>query len=333
MTLRCEVAYDFFYTPSSPVPLEVHYRSMLDQVEYADDNGFAAAYFTEHHGALDNYLPAPLIAAAAAAARTRRMRLITVLLAPFYDPIKLAEDIAVLDLVSSGRASPVLAAGYVDSEFEMFAKEMRDRRTTVDSTASFLRRVWTDGEAELEGRRVRVTPRPVQRPHPPITMGGMSSTGARAAARYADDYMGPEHLRDVFRQERIQLGMPDPGPGLIRAPWLHVTEDPDRDWPLVAPFVLGAIGNYLEWTTQSAKSGRPGSTVWEVRSEEELRASPYYRIVTPEECVEIVSALGDDVLVRLQPGWGGYSPELAWSSLELFVSRVLPFLRTAATTL
>jgi alkanesulfonate monooxygenase SsuD/methylene tetrahydromethanopterin reductase-like flavin-dependent oxidoreductase (luciferase family) len=327
VTVRCEVAYDFFSPPASPAPLRAHYTAMLEQAEYADRHGFDAIYFTEHHGVVDNYLPSPLIAAAAVAGRTQRARLRTVLLVPFYDPIKLAEDIAVVDLLSGGRADPVFGAGYVDAEFEMFGKDMRDRRRTVDSTVAFLRRAWTEDDVELDGRRVRVTPKPVQQPHPPITLAGMSGTAARAAARLGDDFLGPEPFRDVYREACVALGKPDPGPGPVHAPFIHVTQEPERDWPLVAPFLLTAIGHYLEWTTRSAPSGRPPSARWEIRSQEELRASRSYRVVTPDECIDLIAALGDDVLVRLQPGWGGYSPELAWSSLELFVTRVLPTLR------
>jgi alkanesulfonate monooxygenase SsuD/methylene tetrahydromethanopterin reductase-like flavin-dependent oxidoreductase (luciferase family) len=325
--VRCELAYDLFCPPSSPVPMGAHYAAMLEQAEYADQHGIDAIYFTEHHGVPENYLPSPLLAAAAVAGRTRRVRLRTIVVVPFCDPIKLAEDIAVVDLLSSGRVDPIFGAGYVDYEFEMFGKEMADRRRTVDSAVEFVRRAWTEDEVELDGRRVRVMPKPLQQPHPTITMAGMSNASARSAARVADDFQAQEKFRTVYRQACLELGKPDPGPGPVRPPFMHVTEDPERDWPRLAPFFLSAIGRYLLWTTESARSGRPSSAIYSIHSEEELRSSPAYRVVTPDECVELIAGLGDDAVVRLHPGWGGYSPELASSSLELFATRVLPRVR------
>src|SRR5687768_3624724 len=116
---------------------------MLDQAEYADRNGIDAIYLTEHHGVPENYLPNPLVAAAAVAARTRHVRIRTMVLVPFHEPVRLAEDIAVVDLLSRGRIDPILAAGYADFEFQMFGKDMADRRRTVDDTVAFLRRAWT----------------------------------------------------------------------------------------------------------------------------------------------------------------------------------------------
>ena len=326
--VRFELAYDLFCPPSSPVPMAAHYAAMLDQADYADSHGFDAVHFNEHHGVEENYLPSPLVAAAAVAARTRKVQLRTLLLTPFYGPVKLAEDIAVVDLLSGGRMVPVFAAGYVDREFEMFGKDLADRRRTVDSAVEFVRRAWTEDEVEFEGRRVRVTPKPVQQPHPPIVMAGTSRVAARAAARLADDFLASEEWRTVYREACVELGKPDPGPGPKRLPFIHVTEDPERDWPHIAPFLLTAIGKYLGWTTGNVQAvGRTTSAPFQIRTEEDLRQSPAYRIVTPDECVELVAGLGQDGLVRLNPGWGGYDPQLAWSSLELLATKVLPQLR------
>jgi alkanesulfonate monooxygenase SsuD/methylene tetrahydromethanopterin reductase-like flavin-dependent oxidoreductase (luciferase family) len=96
------------------------YAAMLDICEWADDRGFERVFFGEHHSAEDGYLPAPLLACAAAAGRTRHLRFRPILLTPLYDPLRLAEDIAVVDLLSAGRIEPLLAAGYRPAEFAMF---------------------------------------------------------------------------------------------------------------------------------------------------------------------------------------------------------------------
>jgi alkanesulfonate monooxygenase SsuD/methylene tetrahydromethanopterin reductase-like flavin-dependent oxidoreductase (luciferase family) len=303
---------------------------MLDQVKYADARGFECVNLWEHHGVAENYLPSPLTAAAAVAAVTRAVQLRTLLVAPFYDPVRVAEDIAVVDLLSGGRVRPVFGAGFVDEEFMMLSKELAERRSATDALVAFLRRVWTEDAVEFNGRRIRIMPKPLQQPHPPITMGGMSAAAAKSAARLADDFYGRDEHRDIYRRECVKLGKADPGPWPVRgAYFMHISEDPERDWPQLAPFVLTAIRRYFTWTTRSNPAGRPGSNLFDVHSEEELRASPLYRVMTPDECVKLFATLGKDAVATLHPGWGGYSPDLAWSSLELFVNRVLPRLRTA----
>src|SRR5215207_10253284 len=94
--------------------------------------------FPEHHGAVDAYLPSPLVMASAVAGATRDMKITVILLIPFYDPIRLAEDLAVLDLVSRGRVTVVAAAGYVPFEFEMFEVDPATRGRHVEETVNFL---------------------------------------------------------------------------------------------------------------------------------------------------------------------------------------------------
>jgi alkanesulfonate monooxygenase SsuD/methylene tetrahydromethanopterin reductase-like flavin-dependent oxidoreductase (luciferase family) len=322
--MRFELTYDLFCPASSPATIDAHYRAMLEQAEYGEQHGFDAVNLFEHHGVPENYLPSPLVAAAAVAARTRRARLQPMVVVPFYDVIKLAEDLAVIDIISAGRLDPVFAGGYVDEEFEMFARDQARRRQTVDHAVSFIRRAWTEEVTELDGRSVRVTPKPIQRPHPKITIGGMSMAAARAAAAIADDFTGPEKFRAGYREACVGMGRPDPGPGRERTPFIQVSTDPERDWPRAAPYLLSSIARYREWTSKSNKSGRPGTRAYDIQTAEELRASAAYRLVTPEECVQLLTGLGDHTTVSLQPGWGGQDPDIAWSSLELFVGEVMP---------
>ncbi|MFP8874353.1 MAG: LLM class flavin-dependent oxidoreductase, partial [Myxococcota bacterium] len=88
-------------------------EAAIEQCAWADERGFASVTLSEHHGAEDGYLPSPLVLAAAMAARTRRIRIVlAALIAPLQDPLRLAEDIAVLDVISKGRVIPVLSGGY-----------------------------------------------------------------------------------------------------------------------------------------------------------------------------------------------------------------------------
>lgn len=157
------------------------YAAALAQCEWADRLGFASVTISEHHGAADGYLPAPLPFAAAIAARTQKLRIVIgALIAPLYEPLRLAEDLAVLSNLSNNRVIPVLAAGYVESEFRALGRSLRDRKRVMDALPGLLRKAWTGEPFEYEDRIVRVTPRPLT--PPPIWMGGSTEAAARRAA-------------------------------------------------------------------------------------------------------------------------------------------------------
>ncbi|MGR7000962.1 LLM class flavin-dependent oxidoreductase [Yinghuangia aomiensis] len=106
--------------------------------------------------------------AAAIAARTERIHLtIAAIPAPLYDPVRLAEEIAVVDLISRGRLTVVLANGYMDSEFAMLGVAMRDRARLTTEAVAVLRGAWSGGPFEHRGRTIRVTPAPVPPRRPP----------------------------------------------------------------------------------------------------------------------------------------------------------------------
>jgi alkanesulfonate monooxygenase SsuD/methylene tetrahydromethanopterin reductase-like flavin-dependent oxidoreductase (luciferase family) len=96
------------------------YREMLEQCAWADRLGFDAVVFGEHHGTDDGYLPSAVTAAAAVAGRTAQLKLRPMIMAPFRDPLAVAEELAVLDLASAGRVTPIVLGGYVRGEFAMF---------------------------------------------------------------------------------------------------------------------------------------------------------------------------------------------------------------------
>ena len=121
-------------------PVEL-YAAATEMCAWAEDHGALAAVLCEHHGAEDGYLPSPLILASAIAARTERLPLSLILLLPFYDPVRLAEDMAVLDIISKGRTSYILALGYRSEEFEHFGVDMRTRGRLVDQKLDLLRKL------------------------------------------------------------------------------------------------------------------------------------------------------------------------------------------------
>ena len=147
---------------------------------------------------------------------------------PLHDPLRVAEDVAVLDLASGGRVDLVIGAGYVPAEFAMFERAIADRPRLVEEGMQALMQAWTGEPFEYRGRTVRVTPRPLQRPRPSLALGGSSPASARRAARLADRFVPAlPQLWKHYRAERERLGQPVPPGGRVGPLFLHVAEDPD----------------------------------------------------------------------------------------------------------
>lgn len=301
-------------------------QAAIEQCEWADRNGFLSVTLSEHHGSPDGYLPSPLVLGAAIAARTQRLRIVlAALIAPLHDLVRLAEDIAMLDVISNGRVIPVFSGGYVKSEFETFDRKLSDRAKVMESVVPFMRQAFS-GESFLhDGRTVRVLPRPVQRPHPPIFMGGASPVAARRAARHGDHFIPskPEYW-DTYREERIRLGRGDPGEvPRTTGNACFVAEDPDRFWEELAPHALHEMEAYGAWAEEA------GTDTGYARAEsaDELRASGDYPIYTPQELIERVREQEPGVTVMLHPLVGGLAPDVSWRMLELFEKEVIPALK------
>ena len=192
------------------------YAAALDMAVYAEANGFHSITFSEHHGVADGYLPSPMVLAAAIAGLTKHLRLdFKAIIAPLHDPLRLAEDLAVLDQISGGRVQATLAGGYNPREFAMFGKSLTDRGVFMEDIIGILTAAWTGEPFQYRGQRVRVTPLPVQQPRIPLLMGGSSVAAARRAGRLADGFVTHrEDLYEVYAGEQDAAGVRGVLPGV-----------------------------------------------------------------------------------------------------------------------
>src|ERR671925_1243755 len=139
----------------SPLQSGGDFEATIAECERAEAAGFDSVWLGEHHNSILLY-PAPLLGLAAIAARTRRVRLGTgVLLLPLYHPLAVAEEAAMVDVISGGRLILGLGAGYAPEEFSAFGISIKERGSRLEEGASLLRRLWTEEHVSHEGRHYR----------------------------------------------------------------------------------------------------------------------------------------------------------------------------------
>jgi alkanesulfonate monooxygenase SsuD/methylene tetrahydromethanopterin reductase-like flavin-dependent oxidoreductase (luciferase family) len=317
------IRFDFRNPAIAGVAMADRYAAALDMAQWADRLGAVFVGLSEHHGSDDGYLPSPVPIVAAMAARTENVRFnVTAFVGSFHDPLLLAEEIAVLDLLSRGRVDVIITGGYVHSEFAMFDVPLRERPKRMTELATTLKAAWTGEPFEYRGRTVKVTPAPFTPGGPTLSMGGSSEAAARRAARLADGFMPSEpHFWDFYRDECLQLGKPDPGPayaGDTRVVFLST--NPDRTWDDLGRFFLHETNAYGAWQAESGVEA--GFHV--VTDVDTLRAEERYRVLTPDEYAAELSGQGPYAFALFHPMVGGVPPEQAWECLHLFEHEVLP---------
>ena len=310
--------------PSWGAPPAALYAAVPEMCAWGEEHGALAAVLCEHHGSEDGYLPSPLILAPAIAARTRRLAMNLILILPFYEPVRLAEDMAVLDILSAGRASYTLALGYRPEEFEHFGLTIGDRGRLVDQKIALLRRLLAGETVVEDGRRITVTPQPLTPGGPGLMWGGGTLAAARRAGRYGLGMLGnantpgmQEAYEEACRQHGHQPG-PTMFPGRDTPSVTFVADDVDQAWAEIGEHLLHDVRTYAAWNPGDETTA--GFT--HVNTVEELRAKPASHVII--SVPEAISQVRAGQVLNLSPLCGGLPPEVAWPYLKRVGEVVLP---------
>ncbi|MEE8311552.1 MAG: LLM class flavin-dependent oxidoreductase [Candidatus Binatia bacterium] len=318
--------FDMRAPASSPTASADLYQAAIEMAAWAETQGCFLTVICEHHGSPDGYLPSPLTLAAAMAARTTTLPIqIGALLAPLYDPLRLAEDMAVLDIISRGRVSYVLGIGSRPVEYDLLGRSRKARGKRLEEIVAILRSAWTGESFEVDGHPAQVTPRPYSEDGPVMLMGGGTRAAATRAATLDIGLFaqgGGPQLEAFYRAECARFGREPrdcmiPPEGIITSAF--VAEDPDRAWRDMGQYLLHDSMMYASWWKESrlaSVSRSDATTVDELRAQ----GGPY-AILTPAEAIEYIAT---NFVLPMQPLCGGMPPALAWRSLELLAERVLP---------
>ena len=325
MATALEVWFDLRAPRWTGRPASETYAAAIDICQWADEVGFQGVTIGQHHCTDDNYSASPVVTAGVVGGRTKRINLRMIILSPFYNPLKLAEDLAVLNLHTGGRALPVISAGMRQAEFDMYGLRLEDRPNVVIETVEVLRNAWSGEPFLYRGRDIPgVTP--VPDPVPRLLMGASWPKMIRKAAAIADGLSPAEASHyEMFREERRKLGKTDPGPLSNQGTdFMFISEEPDRAWEQLFPFWTHPLRVYNQWAAERGFAVNVRFPL--AQSVEELKANPTFKVLTPEQCIEYAQSLGDNGELRFQALALGVPPELAWSSLKLFEKKVLPHL-------
>ena len=187
------------------IPIEGgrYYREALEEVVRGEDLGFDSIWMEEHHSVGNHYWPSPLTILAGFATRTAKVTLGTdILVAPFYHPVRLAEDVALLDIMSNGRFVLGAAIGYKPDEFALYGTDPERRGARFVEQLTIMQALWTQDVVSFGGKYFtvegRLEPKPITKTHPPLWIGGWGELTLKRAATLGDNWI-PGPTADLAR--------------------------------------------------------------------------------------------------------------------------------------
>jgi alkanesulfonate monooxygenase SsuD/methylene tetrahydromethanopterin reductase-like flavin-dependent oxidoreductase (luciferase family) len=311
------------------------YAECLEEIEEGERLGFTGVWLSEHHLVDDGYLPSPLVVAAAIAARTSTMTIGTnILLLPMHHPLRVAEDAAVVELLSGGRFVLGVGQGYVQHEFEALGFNRKNRPSLFEEGIEIIRQVLTEGRTGYEGKRWSLPDLPFE-PRPsrklPIYAGAFVDPAIDRAARLADGFLasaGGGAFGETYRKVRDALarhGREDEDFPYVASGVAFVHEDAGRAREIVAPAIAYQRTRYAEWGTDREKPRpepiRPEDLPWE-----------RYLVGTPDEVADGLISLYREAPYDHFCFWGrlpGVTHEEALANARRFAEKVAPKVREA----
>jgi alkanesulfonate monooxygenase SsuD/methylene tetrahydromethanopterin reductase-like flavin-dependent oxidoreductase (luciferase family) len=242
-------------------------------------------------------------------------------LGPLWNPVRMAEDIALIDAMSRGRLHTTVGLGYREVEYDALGVDFARRGELMDQLLETMLASWTEGSNVVSGTWTK--------PHPPLYVGGGVRATVRRAVRFGLPLSLPDHRPDLAEyytelcreagQRPFVLMPPAVNRGMI---YLH--EDPERAWAELGEHILWEAVTYGRWSDDPSRSlmHLPG-----VQTLAEVQASGRYRFLTPDQLIDEVRASANYGPIVMHPLVGGMPVDEAWKSVTLLTDEVLPALR------
>lgn len=300
-----------------------HYAATLDLAAAADDMGISQIWLSEHHFFEDGYLPQPLTMAAAVAARTKRARIGTaVLLLALRHPLLVAEETAIIDILSNGRFDLGVGAGYRIPEFAAYGVDLAARYKLVEQRITEVRDHWTSG---------KMTPPPVQQPIP-FWGGFFGPRGARMAGRLNIGLLAASHELLADYTAGLVDGGHDPAVARMRVNVeMVLSDDPERTWNEIKPFVSYQWTSYRRYMAEGTDRPMPRDVDPEpLRLPGKDGSAPRFQVLTPADAAAFIRTTYAGLPLEQVYIWAsiaGMPDHVTQRHVELMCTELQPLLR------
>jgi alkanesulfonate monooxygenase SsuD/methylene tetrahydromethanopterin reductase-like flavin-dependent oxidoreductase (luciferase family) len=270
------------------------YRYELEQAVRAELLGIDGLWVTEHHFT-HGYICSPLVFLAALATRTTSVRLGTAVLLPdLYHPVRLAEDIAILDVLSNGRVELGVGIGSVLQEYQCFGVNPKQRVSVLRESLEILRLAWSAEEFTHHGKYfnlgpINVVPKPVQKPHPPILGGATSIAGARRVGRWGLPLQWIDRdIGEAYLESFPESGQPRERATIDGYINLFVCDDPAATWEAARDHYQYQFGRNIRYGLKSVDAAGNTSDIPLPTMEdiERRRAEGWFLLLTPDQAID-----------------------------------------------
>jgi alkanesulfonate monooxygenase SsuD/methylene tetrahydromethanopterin reductase-like flavin-dependent oxidoreductase (luciferase family) len=316
------------------------YADILAQIRIAEDLGYDNVWLTEHHFTDDGYNPSILTAAAAIAARTSRIRIGSfVLLLPYQDPVRAAEDIASVDILSNGRFDLGLGQGYSFHEFNALRIKRNTRARRLYEGIDILKKLFQEERVTYDGEFTQITglrlsPKPVQKPCPPIWIGARGPKGIKRAAEHGHNLIatfGPDPA-PLYCDTLTSLGRDPKDYKIGQLRMVYIAESEEQAWDECQDHLFHMIDFYKD-IVADAMDAEGDEKPFPVDKPEDLRDSPVkdgVMIGTVQQVCEKMEAFRNsfmctDLVTAMQ--FPGMSVEKVNHSMAKFAKEVMPQFR------
>lgn len=319
-----------------------YFQECLEETLLGEELGFDSAWLEEHHSVRNHYWPSPMMALSGLATRTERILLGTdVMVLPFYHPVRLAEDAAMLDVISNGRFIFGAAIGYKPDEFALYQVPLEMRGARYEESVRIIKQLWSQEEVHFEGTYYQlhgamIEPRPIAQPHPPIWLGGWGNLSLKRAAELGDAWVpGPTanlgkllEAQETYNQHLEALGINPKSRPTPLTREVVIAETDQRAFEIAERHLL--INYRDEYGGGKWKHPLIGNADSTPVSEMEAISQDRFIIGNPETVIQKIKHFEeqfgvDHLICRLY--FAGMPHDIIMSELKLLAKEVLPAFR------
>src|SRR5579875_42259 len=323
------------YPGELPRTVAQFYNELLERVELAEELGYESFWVAEHHFHEYGAIPAPPVWMGAAAVRTRRIRLgVAVSVLPFHNPLEVAEQYAMVDILSGGRLEFGVGSGYLKHEVEGFNIKFDEKYARFDEALEIIKLAWSGERFSYEGRfnkisGVKLQIAPLQKPHPPIFIAVLRNDAAKYVGARGYPVMtipyaratGIEPLAEMvkeYREAYARAGHNDPSKALVVCALHTYVSDKAAE---VERYAKPAMERYVR--TRLYATSRPFEVLEQIKL---IAAGKPERVI---EVVRLYQQAGFDLFLSLAD-YGGMEHKAVMRSMERFAREVMPAFRDNA---